>query len=199
MRSLGVWALVAAVAAALLVVPAAALERDDVHATGAGEVAIFYYPWFSNVKVDGYWAHWFREEPGSAPRLAARYYPARGLYSSSETAVTKAQIGEMAAAGVDTVIVSWWGYGSVEDRRLPRIMTEARRHGLRVAIHHEPYRGRTPASTAGDITSLRAHGITDFYVYDAEREPAGDWEAALAGRRSVCLCTWSPRLTTRKY
>jgi glycoprotein endo-alpha-1,2-mannosidase len=185
MRSLGVWALVAAVAAALLAVPASALERDEASTTGAGEVAIFYYPWFSNPKVDGYWAHWFREEPGATPKLASRYYPARGLYSSSETAVTKTQIGELAATGVDTVIVSWWGYGSVEDRRLPRIMTQARRYGLSVAIHQEPYPGRTPESTVSDINGLRANGITDFYVYDAERDLASDWAVALSGLDGV--------------
>jgi glycoprotein endo-alpha-1,2-mannosidase len=87
---------------------------------------------------------------------------------------------EIAAAGIGTVVVSWWGFGSPEDLRLPLVTAAARRHGLAVAVHLEPYRARTPLSTAEDIAKLHAAGVTDFYVYDSERDPAAAWAAALA-------------------
>jgi hypothetical protein len=87
---------------------------------------------------------------------------------------------EIAAAGVDTVVVSWWGFGSPEAERLPLVRDAARRYGLRVALHLEPYGGRTPARAAHDIAKLRAEGYDEFYVYDAERDPPTAWAAALA-------------------
>jgi hypothetical protein len=89
---------------------------------------------------------------------------------------------EIAAAGIDTVVVSWWGRGSFEDDRLALVLAAARSAHLGVAIHLEPYPGRTPGSSAADITALRRRGIRDFYVYDSSTEPDAEWAAALAAR-----------------
>ena len=150
----------------------------------SGDVAIFYYPWYSTPLRDGRWAHWYVERDGQ-PLLSTPYYPSRGLYSSSNAKVVAAQMREIRAAGVGTVVVSWWGEGSPEADRLPLVAEAARRFGLEVAIHLEPYGGRTPASTAADIAELSAGGVTDFYVYDADRDPAAAWAEALAGVEGV--------------
>ncbi len=166
-----------AVSATILAFPAEAGQRP-VQAPG-GRVAIFYYPWYSTPARDGGWAHWYVDRDG-APVLSTAFFPSRGLYSSSNAKVVDAQMREIAAAGVDTVVVSWWGLGSPEDVRLPLVLQAATRRGLAVAIHLEPYRGRTPARAAEDIARLHAEGgITDFYVYDADRDPAAEWAAAL--------------------
>jgi glycoprotein endo-alpha-1,2-mannosidase len=168
--------LLVAIFAAVLAFPAAARQRAVADGDG---VAIFYYPWYSTPAHDGDWAHWYVTHDGS-PTLATAFFPGRGLYSSSNAKVVDAHMRDIAAAGVDTVVVSWWGVGSPEDGRLPLVQQAARRRGLTVAIHLEPYRGRTPASAAADIQRLHAaNGITDFYVYDADRDPASDWAAAL--------------------
>jgi hypothetical protein len=120
-----------------------------------------------------------------APVLATPFYPARGLYSSSNAKVVAAHMREIAAAGIRTVVVSWWGFGSPEHDRLPLVSSAAYQRGLRVAIHVEPYRGRTPTSTAEDVRELYGQGYTDFYVYDADRDPAADWAAALAELEGV--------------
>ncbi len=155
--------------------------------TGAGaqptasarESAIFYYPWYSTPVRDGRWAHWYVEREGT-PVLSTPYFPSRGLYSSSNGRVVAAQMREIAATGVTTVVVSWWGVGSPEAERLPLVVEAARRHGLEIAVHLEPYRGRTPEQTAVDIARLQVTGVTDFYIYDADRDPAGAWADALA-------------------
>jgi hypothetical protein len=147
---------------------------------GADRVAIFYYPWYSNPARDGRWAHWFVEQDG-AQVLSTPYLPTRGLYSSSNAKVVAAQMREIAAAGVGTLVVSWWGFDSPEHERLQLVQQAAARQGLAVAIHVEPYRGRTPVRAAEDIERLhREGGITDFYVYDADRDPAAAWADALA-------------------
>jgi glycoprotein endo-alpha-1,2-mannosidase len=160
------------------VFPAAGGSRavDD----GEGRVSIFYYPWYSTPARDGEWAHWYVERSGTAV-LSTPYFPSRGLYSSSSAQVVAAQMQDIVAAGVDTVVVSWWGDGSPEAERLPLVTAEAHRFGLDVAIHLEPYPGRDPARAAADIERLHTEdGFTDFYVYDVERDPPEAWAAALA-------------------
>jgi len=78
---------------------------------------------------------------------------------------------------VQTVIVSWWGEGSVEAARMPLVAKAARAAGLRVAVHVEPFPGRTPASLAPSLRALAAKGITDAYVYDSTSSPDGEWKA----------------------
>jgi hypothetical protein len=173
--------LAAIVVAGLAVLPSAGAR--DVATTE--RAAIFYYPWYSNPARDGRWAHWYVEHDG-APVLSTPYYPARGLYSSSNAKLVAAQMREIADAGVGTVVVSWWGFDSPEHERLPLVERAAARAGLEVAIHVEPYGGRTPARAADDIQRLhREGGFTDFYLYDAARDPAASWSEALAQLEEV--------------
>jgi len=150
----------------------------------SNDAAIFYYPWYSTPVRDGGWAHWYVERDG-APVLSTPYYPVRGLYSSSNLRIVDAQMREIRAAGIGTVVVSWWGEDSPEADRLPAVTEAARKYGLDVAIHLEPYGSRTPASTAADIEKLAANGYVDFYVYDADRDPAAEWAEALADLEDV--------------
>jgi glycoprotein endo-alpha-1,2-mannosidase len=167
----------AAVVATCALLPSSGVARPQ---SGAERVAIFYYPWYANPAKDGRWAHWYVDHDGT-PVLSTRYFPSRGLYSSSSAKIVSAQMHEIAAAGVGTIVVSWWGFDSPENDRLGPVVEAATQAGLEVAIHIEPYRGRTPASAADDIEQLRqTYGVTDFYVYDADRDPAAEWAAALA-------------------
>jgi glycoprotein endo-alpha-1,2-mannosidase len=170
---------------ALLASPVAGGSPGPRTNTPVAESAIFYYPWYSTPKRDGRWAHWYVPAEDGQHVLATPYYPARGLYSSSNAKIVAAQMREIAVAGIRTVIVSWWGWGSPEDLRLELVTRAAAQEGLGVAIHHEPYRGRTPASTAEDIAALHAKGFTDFYVYDADRYAAAEWAGALEEMEGV--------------
>jgi glycoprotein endo-alpha-1,2-mannosidase len=172
-----------AVLAALLALASAAPPGAQL-GPASKDVAIFYYPWYSTPTRDGGWAHWYVERDGTHV-LSTPYYPTRGLYSSSNARIVAAQMREIRAAGIGTVVVSWWGEGSPEADRLPLVTEAATRYGLEVAVHLEPYGGRTPASTAEDIAALHATGVTDFYLYDADRDPAADWAEALAELEDV--------------
>jgi hypothetical protein len=87
---------------------------------------------------------------------------------------------EIAAAGVDEIIVSWWGRGSLEDDRLPVVAAAARGHGLEVALHLEPYDGRSVDTVAGDLVYAASLGIRDVYVYQPQDLAAADWAALRA-------------------
>src|SRR3954452_24837016 len=129
--------------ALLLALLAAALAAPGAARAGAGDVAIFFYPWYGTAASDGSYLHW--QQNGHAPPvdIASDYYPARGVYSSGAGAVLAAQMREIARAGVDEVVSSWWGTGSVEDARLPAVAAAARAAGLKLAVQIEPYASRT--------------------------------------------------------
>ena len=139
--------------------------------------AIFFYPWYSNMRHDGAYAHWTQGGHEPPFDLASQFYPARGPYSSADPRVLRAQMREIASTGVDEVVSSWWGQGSPEDARLPDVMRAARRAHLRVAVQLEPYAERTIASIAADVAYLRSLGIRDVYVYRSEDFTVEDWSS----------------------
>jgi glycoprotein endo-alpha-1,2-mannosidase len=167
----------------LLVVACALAAPAVAHADP--RVSIFYYPWYGTPALDGGWAHWYA--PGSTTLdVASNYFPARGLYSSSDTRVVRAQMREIASAGVQEVVSSWWGWGSPEDLRLPLVVRAAHAAGLTVAVHIEPYPGRTIDTVEADIAHLSSLGITRFFVYRPFDIPVEDW-ADLRERQDVEL------------
>ena len=143
------------------------------------DVAIFYYTWYGTPRVDGAWMHWAQNGNDPPELIGSTYYPARGTYSSGSSSIVRAQMREIAAAGVDTVIVSWWGPGSVEDARLRPVAAAARAAGLGVALHVEPWSGRTPSSMVDALGDLEGLGIRDVYVYDSTFAAEEEWRAAL--------------------
>jgi len=155
-------------------------------------VAIFYYPWYGTPAQDGAYQHWQQNGHDPPDDIASAFYPARGVYSSSDTAVVDSQLREIAKAGIGEVVVSWWGRGSAEDQRLPSILRAARARGVDVAAHLEPYAGRTPADAAADIAYLRTLGIRDFFVYDATAFPAADWRVATGRHAGLRLFVQTP-------
>jgi hypothetical protein len=147
------------------------------------EVSTFFYPWWGRPPPDGpddRWRHWAGNGRQPPADVASNYYPARGPYSSHDLAVANAQMAEIAAAGIETVVSSWWGRDSFEDQSLPVLTAAAAAHGVRVAIHMEPYVDRTTGSVGNDILYLnQTYGLTDFYVYLAPSTDAdaGHWAA----------------------
>jgi glycoprotein endo-alpha-1,2-mannosidase len=154
----------------LLAMPAAAVA-----ARAPARSAIFFYPWYSNARHDGQYVHW--AQGGHTPPfdIASAFFPLRGVYSSGDPLILRAQMKDIADSGVDEVVSSWWGRGSAEDRRLPAVMRAAKRRGLEVAVQLEPYEGRTIDSIAADLVYLRSLGIRDIYVYRTKDFTAEDW------------------------
>lgn len=148
-----------------------------VPASAGRDVAAFYYPWYGTHERDGAYHHWGQNGRAAPFEIASNFFPARGAYSSGDPRILDAQMAELAAAGVRTVVTSWWGWGSLEDRRLPSVVSAANRRGVSVAVHLEPYDGRTLATIEQDVAHLRTLGIRDVYVYRPSDIPAGGWAA----------------------
>jgi len=159
------------------------------------EVSAFFYPWYGTVARDGQWLHWNGYGHESAPQdIAADDYPKRAPYSSSDPGVLDAQMAEMSTAGITTVVTSWWGRGSFEDMVLPSVVNAARARGLRVAVHIEPYGGRTPGSVADDLARIRALGLGEAWVYEGMGPSAASWFSTAARFSDMRLYMHTSRL-----
>ena len=90
----------------LLLLPASA-------AAAAGGVSAFYYPWYGTPGADGGFQHWQQDGHTPPTTIASNYWPARGVYSSSNRLVLNSQMTEIKRAGITDVAVSWWGWGLV--------------------------------------------------------------------------------------
>jgi Glycosyl hydrolase family 99 len=156
-------------------------------ATAGRQTAAFYYPWYGTSARDGAYHHWSQNGRAAPLEIASNFFPARGAYSSGDPSVLDAQMRELAAAGVRTVVSSWWGWGSLEDQRLPAVLRAANRRGVSVAVHLEPYAGRTLATIEPDIAHLKTLGIRDVYVYRPSDIPAEGWAAVRPALGNVRL------------
>jgi len=144
---------------------------------GSPTSAIFFYPWYSNMRHDGGFTHWTQGGHNPPFDVASQFYPARGAYSSADPRVLRAQMHDIAWAGVDEVVSSWWGPGSREALRLPAVIRAAKRYHVKAAVQVEPYPGRTVESVGQDLVYLRRLGIRDVYVYRSNDFAAEDWWA----------------------
>src|SRR4051794_5850580 len=101
-----------------------------VNAAARGRVSAFYYPWYGPWSADGSYQHWSQDGHAPPNDIASAYYPAIGLYSSSDKLVIDEQMSEIWGAGIDEIAVSWWGKGSPEDQRMPAIVSAAGKRGV---------------------------------------------------------------------
>ena len=86
-------------------------------------VHVAFYLWYATPAHDGRWSHWDHAtlphwtaamnerfppgQPFTPPdRPHSPFYPERGLYSSADNATARAQLAELAEAGVDSVMHS---------------------------------------------------------------------------------------------
>jgi hypothetical protein len=127
----------------ILVAPAAT--------SAAGKALMVYYmPWYSAKPYSGSWGwHWtmdhFNPDSVNASgerQIASWYYPLIGPYDSSDPAVLEYHVLLMKLAGIDGVIVDWYGsadfldYG-INNQATVRLFQFTRRAGLKFSICYE--------------------------------------------------------------
>jgi len=175
-------------------------------------VHIFYYGWYGTPEVDGKWNHWNHDvmphwkestnekhpnigqtfEP-DLDEVGSTFYPRDGLYSSRDLEVVKRQFLDLQAVGVDVVVISWhgpWGKATGHDSQthlsLSTMFEAAESTGTKLAIHLEPYVGRTYITLVTDVMELltryrnstalaRMNGLPVFYVYDSYHLSKEEW------------------------
>ncbi|MCA9161628.1 MAG: hypothetical protein KDA62_01565 [Planctomycetales bacterium] len=107
-----------------------------------------YMPWYEAAPEQGQWGwHWTmnhfdpnREDERRA--IASHYYPAIGPYDSGDAKVIEYHLLLMKIAGIDGVIVDWYGREEFRDyallhRNTARLIEQANRLRMRVVICYE--------------------------------------------------------------
>ena len=140
---------------------------------------VFYYAWYGDEAVDGqymhwnhrYMPHWKDSVTNKYPQgrhvppddIGASFYPKLGCYSSKDLTVISEHMIQLRTAGVGVIAVSWYPAGLSDDEGpppdpvIPVLLDVAHTHGIKVTLHIEPYKGRTPASVKDDLQYIYSH------------------------------------------
>ena len=106
-------------------------------------VMVYYMPWFSAKPYsDGWGWHWTMDHfnpdivgASGERQIASWYYPLIGPYDSSDPAVLEYHVLLMKLAGIDGVIVDWYGSANVLDYGLIAIERDSAVR-VRNAVRH---------------------------------------------------------------
>ena len=162
----------------------------------------FYYGWYMNPDTDGQWAHWNHHvllPDGSADTtrdpypggddIGADFFPSLGAYSSSDAAIMQAHAEMLVAAGVDNVVLSWWGADAPDSDAARRFVDVLHEYELSFSIHVEPayddieqFDGllRDLDAEFGKHPALfRVGGLPMYFVYDSYRLAPDAWQRLL--------------------
>lgn len=156
----------------------------------------FYYMWYGNPTSDGKYYHWnHRFLPHWNPSIAkkfpkgrhippgdigASFYPELGCYSSRDPKVIEAHMYQLRTAGVGVVAVSWYPPGLADDEGyppdplLPLLLDAAWAYSIKVAVHIEPYKGRSARSVRGDLEYIVESYSHHPALYKLERPTVGN-------------------------
>ena len=134
-------------ALAFLLIPCAGAAFAS---TNDKPVMVYYMPWYAAKTFSGQWGwHWtmnhFDPEKVNVSReheIASWYYPLIGPYDSADPAVLEYHVLLMKLAGIDGVIVDWYGSADYFDyaavnRNTARLFDYTRKAGLKFAICYE--------------------------------------------------------------
>lgn len=136
-------------------------------------VHAFYYMWYGNPVNDGKYYHWNHpylphwnarvtkkhQDGRHVPPedIGAAYYPELGCYSSKDPVIIESHMYQLRKAGVGVVSVSWYPLGDADDEGfppdplVPLLLDLAYVYSVKVAIHIEPYKGRSAETVRNDL------------------------------------------------
>jgi len=130
--------------------PVDGVQPKDVVKTNPAKVYMHVMPWFNSKDHSGYWGiHWKMGNknpetilPNGQREIASHYYPLIGPYDSGDPDVIDYQLLLMKYAGVDGVLIDWYGSYNILDYGANLINSNAivagvKRVGLEFGIIYE--------------------------------------------------------------
>ncbi|MEO7990457.1 MAG: glycoside hydrolase family 71/99-like protein [Chryseolinea sp.] len=147
--------------------------------TNTVKVYMHYMPWFQSKPVSGYWgSHWRMTnrnpeviDADGKRQIASHYYPLIGPYDSKDPDVIEYHLLLMKYAGVDGILIDWYGSHSNYDYRTNLVNSNAVIDklddvGLQFSVVYEEYTAGSIADQSGrsaitiaqeDVTYLQSH------------------------------------------
>ena len=96
-------------------------------------VLAHYMPWYASEPISGEWGwHWTMNhfdpattDTNGLPEIASHYHPLLGPYDSSDVEALTCQVQQMKLAGIDGIIIDWYGIHDYRDYRQIHANTQA--------------------------------------------------------------------------
>lgn len=124
--------------------PTSAAEPDAFKERAAGRlpapqkrVLALYYPWYGTPQKSGGWRHYEGVDVAKRSIASHTRFPVAGAYDSTDVAVLDRHLQQAKAAGIDTLVCSWWGREDPTDRALRALLPRAASAGITVAVFWE--------------------------------------------------------------
>jgi glycoprotein endo-alpha-1,2-mannosidase len=130
--------------------------------TNPMKVYMHYMPWYQSKSISGYWgSHWRMTnknpeivDANGKRQIASHYYPLIGPYDTQDPDVIDYHLLLMKYAGVDGILIDWYGTHAVYDYKINLIGSNAVIDklddvGLNFAIVYEEYTAESVASQTG--------------------------------------------------
>ncbi len=150
-------------------------------------VMTFYYPWYGIADGPGgagKTVHWGRIDASNKDIQASTDYPQLGAYDSHDAKTIDQHCQWAKDAGIDTLIVSWWGHNHYTDGAMPLILDGCQRHDLTACIYYETVpKPQTPRSAADDIVKV----LNKYGSHPAHLKLDGKPVVCPAGARALGL------------
>ena len=192
-----------------------------------------YMPWYATKTVSGHWGwHWTMNKfdpekrlPDGRREAASHDYPLIDLYDSSDPHTLECQVQLMKLAGIDGVIVDWYGIKDFHDyeaihRNTQALISVLKRAGLKFAICYEDQsikhmvtgKALTPDAAVGhghevfqwmaknwfrDEAYLSLDGKPLLLVFGPQYFEAAQWKEILTGIEPQPRMHVLPHLTSR--
>lgn len=163
------------------------------------KVMAFYYGWYGVPNNRHGWHMWNYNEGGvecsQVPDqdIKLPHYPSAGFYNSNDDQVMNRHLAFAGEAGLDALIVSWWGAGSRFNKLFPRMLDLAKEYSVKLTPYYES--SLAPANIyflVEDFISildgysshesfLKINGMPVIFVYDRaiQQYSRKEWQRAI--------------------
>ncbi len=169
------------------------VEPVDVTKTNDTKIYMHYMPWFDTPEFSGDWSsHWrmANKNPDNFlsngnRQIASHYYPLIGPYDSEDRDVIDYHLLLMKYAGVDGILIDWYGKYDVADYKSNldnsnAIINRLEDIGLEYAIVYEEFTAEFVANATnntdiqaaqGDMTYMESRYFSDDYYIHIDGNP----------------------------
>jgi len=118
-------------------------------------VLALYYPWYGTPQRSGRWLHQDGVDPAKKTIESHTRYPALGPYDSTDPQVLERHLEQAKAAGIDTLVCSWWGRQDPTDKGVRALLPMAAAKGMTLCVLWERLPGlKTQEAATSDLTYL---------------------------------------------
>lgn len=169
-------------------------RASDVRLDGVQKrVLALYYVWYGTKEKSGKLTHYDGLNIAKKTASSHTHFPLLGAYDSTDPAVIDNHMQAAKAAGIDTLVCSWWGRDDPTDKAVRAVLARAPHNGITVCVMWERLACvRDLETTTAELTYLATqlgsqpgylheHGKPVVFLYERACQSLAieDWAAVI--------------------